>query len=274
MASRITERGARLHELLRREAEGGVRAAREGALALLERLSGSLLGGGGAAGRAALDAFERALRDAIGAAKDGAAALEREAAELAEDERTLAAKLKKKRAELGRAQKRLASLRGVRPAFMDEYERLERELEAEHEGFVTRARNLDALSRALAAAEAEEREAAADGAAKLARLQRSLRDADAAVVRGDEAGGGGGGGGGAPEPAQPQQQRPAQAAPAPAAAPPRAAAAAAARAPLRGGAAVSGRLDADDDDDSSVDSADGGGDTDDDGGSLGGLDDF
>ncbi len=60
-------------------------------------------------------------------------------------ERTLAAKLKKKRAELERAQKRLESLQSVRPAFMDEYERLEKELAVEYEAYITRYRNLDFL---------------------------------------------------------------------------------------------------------------------------------
>jgi len=49
------------------------------------------------------------------------AALERQAAELTEDEKTLDAKIKKRQAELLRSQKRLESLAAVRPAFMDEY---------------------------------------------------------------------------------------------------------------------------------------------------------
>lgn len=54
-----------------------------------------------------------------------AASLERQAAELGEDEQAIEGKIRKKRAELDRNQKRLESLQSVRPAFMDEYERLE-----------------------------------------------------------------------------------------------------------------------------------------------------
>ena len=48
--------------------------------------------------------------------------------ELAADEKGLDTKLAKKRTELERNEKRLRSLKTVRPAFMDEYEMVEREL--------------------------------------------------------------------------------------------------------------------------------------------------
>ena len=287
MASRITERGARLHELLRREVEGGVREARAAALAFLDRLSGSLLGGsrGGEVER-----FELALADATAGAKERAAALEREAAELGEDERALAGKLKKRRGELERAQKRLASLHSVRPAFMDDYERLEVELGKEYEAYIVKYRNLDALQRELSEAEARELEAAEGSAQALRALQRRLREEEARVARGDEGGeeeggagsGGGGSGGGALPPLpqsratsrggeskrgeeggsvagallQQQQQRAAAAAEASRARAAAAAAAAALAAPAR----VSGSLNApDSDEDESLDSAEMGG---------------
>lgn len=49
---------------------------------------------------------------------------------VASDEANLEAKIEKKRAELERNQKRLATLHTVRPAYMDEYEKLEQELNA------------------------------------------------------------------------------------------------------------------------------------------------
>ena len=82
-------------------------------------------------------------------AQDNVAALDRQAAELAEDEKTLDAKIKKKQAELLRSQKRLESLAAVRPAFMDEYEKLEVELADAYEAYVTRYRNLDYLQHEL-----------------------------------------------------------------------------------------------------------------------------
>lgn len=58
--------------------------------------------------------------------QDNISALERQLADLVEDEKTLEGKLAKKKQELARAQKRLESLSTVRPAFMDEYEVSER----------------------------------------------------------------------------------------------------------------------------------------------------
>lgn len=49
--------------------------------------------------------------------------------EVAGAEASLASKLDKRRSELERCEKRLATLTGVRPAYMDEYERLTGELQ-------------------------------------------------------------------------------------------------------------------------------------------------
>lgn len=139
--------------------------------------------------------------------QDSIGTLERQVAELREDEKTLESKIKKKQAELVRNQKRLESLQSVRyvlprfslfhdcfratfafaprvaacslqshefgngsgcllvtargfhyihtrvqpcrPAFMDEYEKLERELAEEYEVYVTRFRNLAFLEHQL-----------------------------------------------------------------------------------------------------------------------------
>jgi clusterin-associated protein 1 len=52
---------------------------------------------------------------------------------LASDEANLETKIEKKKQELERNQKRLTSLQNVRPAFMDEYEKLEVELQKQYE---------------------------------------------------------------------------------------------------------------------------------------------
>jgi hypothetical protein len=56
--------------------------------------------------------------------QDNIGGLERQLSDLVEDEKTLEGKLAKKKQELARAQKRLESLSTVRPAFMDEYEKV------------------------------------------------------------------------------------------------------------------------------------------------------
>ena len=57
--------------------------------------------------------------------------------------------IKRKQAELERHEKRLKSLASVRPAFMDEYERLEKDLVKHYEGYLERFRNLDFLESEL-----------------------------------------------------------------------------------------------------------------------------
>jgi hypothetical protein len=180
MASEVTERGARLFELLRRDGE--LRASRAAALRFLDALSGGL------DSRAEAAYLERSIRDAIAGAKDGIGALERQLAEAADDERSLESRISKRRAELDRSQKRLESLQSVRPAFMDEYERLERELAEEYDQYVLRFRNLDYLQHELEAHEALERRSAEASARSLRKLQRRLKDEEARIARGDEGG--------------------------------------------------------------------------------------
>ena len=54
--------------------------------------------------------------------------LEQQLDELERNEKTLDAKIEKKKVELERNEKRLSTLQSVRPAYMDEYERLQGEL--------------------------------------------------------------------------------------------------------------------------------------------------
>lgn len=96
--------------------------------------------------------------------------LEKQAADLLADQRNLEAKLKKRQQELERGEKRLQSLQTVRcegrsacscvyhtltahpprrPAFMDEYEKLEGELAEEYEIYLEKFRNLDYLEHEL-----------------------------------------------------------------------------------------------------------------------------
>lgn len=64
---------------------------------------------------------------------------------LISNQRGMEEKLQKKSIDLDRASKRLESLRDVRPAYVDEYEKLEKDLEVEYDRFVVRLRNKDYL---------------------------------------------------------------------------------------------------------------------------------
>ncbi len=60
--------------------------------------------------------------------EDHIRSLEQQLDELERNEKTLDNKIEKKRQELERNEKRLSTLQSVRPAYMDEYERLQGEL--------------------------------------------------------------------------------------------------------------------------------------------------
>ncbi len=68
---------------------------------------------------------------------------------LASDEANLELKVEKKKQDLERNQKRLKSLANVRPAFMDEYERLEVELSKQYQVFMEKHCNLSYLEHLL-----------------------------------------------------------------------------------------------------------------------------
>lgn len=60
--------------------------------------------------------------------EDHVRSLETQLDELERNEKTLDSKIEKKKQELERNEKRLSTLQSVRPAYMDEYERLQGEL--------------------------------------------------------------------------------------------------------------------------------------------------
>ena len=68
---------------------------------------------------------------------------------MASDEANLEAKIEKRKLELERNRKRLQTLQSVRPAFMDEYEKIEEELQKQYEIYLEKFRNLAYLEQQL-----------------------------------------------------------------------------------------------------------------------------
>lgn len=64
---------------------------------------------------------------------------------LEKDEKTLEEKIKKRQLDLERVEKRMVNLINVKPAYMDEYLRLEKELERLYVIYLEKFRNLDYL---------------------------------------------------------------------------------------------------------------------------------
>ncbi|EEH60284.1 uncharacterized protein MICPUCDRAFT_13487, partial [Micromonas pusilla CCMP1545] len=150
LASEITRLGATLHDALGEE----------------ERLRDARL----SATRKNMDIeeIESQISEQIATVRENAANVERAMAELTEDESSLARQIERKRAELERSEKRLATLESgafytkvfhppsVRPAYMDEYERLEPEMDELHAAYIERHRNLTYLESELEKIERDE----------------------------------------------------------------------------------------------------------------------
>eukprot|EP00928_Gymnodinium_smaydae_P047655 TRINITY_DN31810_c0_g1_i1.p1 TRINITY_DN31810_c0_g1~~TRINITY_DN31810_c0_g1_i1.p1 ORF type:complete len:464 (-),score=118.91 TRINITY_DN31810_c0_g1_i1:94-1323(-) len=178
LCSQIVESGAELFDLLQKETD--IKPDRERALQFLDGMSRNLDSTGEA------EAVERSVNQLLSSHGQNLEQLRTTAEELQRDEKGLEQKIKKKRQELDRCKKRLASLVNVRPAFMDEYEQLEQELERYYEQYVGRFRNLDYLEHEIDKLNREEKERMEENDRALKRMQKRLREEEWRLLRGEE----------------------------------------------------------------------------------------
>mmetsp|Transcript_91450 Transcript_91450/g.217929 ORF Transcript_91450/g.217929 Transcript_91450/m.217929 type:complete len:433 (-) Transcript_91450:52-1350(-) len=178
LCSQIVESGATLFELLQKEQD--VRQDREKALNFLDGMSRNL------GSNSESEMVERAVSQLLGSHSQNLEQLKTMSEELQRDEKSLEQKIRKKKQELERCRKRLGSLASVRPAFMDEYEQLEQELERYYEQYVGRFRNLDYLEHEVDLLNKEEQERMEENDRALKRMQKRLRDEEWRLLRGEE----------------------------------------------------------------------------------------
>jgi len=178
LCSSIVESGAGLFDLLQKETD--VKVDRDKALHFLDGMSRNL--GSNSEG----EVVEQAVQQLLGSRNQNLEQLKQTAEELARDEKQLEQKIRKKRQELERCKKRLGSLATVRPAFMDEYEQLEQELERYYEQYVWRFRNLDYLEHEVDSLNREEKERMEENDRALKKMQKRLRDEEWKLLRGVE----------------------------------------------------------------------------------------
>jgi clusterin-associated protein 1 len=178
LCSNIVESGASLFELLQKETDN--RGDREKALAFLDGMSRNL------GSNSETDVIERVLAQQLGSHGQNLEQMKQMSEELQRDEKQLEQKIRKKRQELERSRKRLGSLASVRPAFMDEYEQLEQELERYYEQYVGRFRNLDYLEHEMDALNREELDRMEANERALKKMQQRLRDEEWRLLRGEE----------------------------------------------------------------------------------------
>merc|ERR1719214_217999 len=114
--------------------------------------------------------------------------LKRMCEELEREEKGTQAKIKKKAQDLERLNKQLSRLVTVRPQFMDEYEKPERELERPYDQYLERFRNLDYLEHELDLLNKAEQNKMEENERALKRMQKRLREEEWRLLRGEQEG--------------------------------------------------------------------------------------
>merc|ERR1719440_1140860 len=166
LTSDITKYGSRLFELLDSHAEGKEKTAK----ALGKHFD--------------VDFLQQQLHRMVENVNEQTSQMDRMLGNLGGDEQNLQLKIDKKKTELERHEKRLQSLQTVRPAFMDEYERLEQELAAQYAMYVQSWRNLSFLDGELDNLNAQEQDRIAENDRQLKQMQRRLREEELKILRG------------------------------------------------------------------------------------------
>ncbi|KAM9383860.1 clusterin-associated protein 1 homolog isoform 2-T2 [Pholidichthys leucotaenia] len=166
LASEVTSKGATLYDLLGKEVD--LREMRTAAIARpLE-----------------INETEKALRAAI---KDVLENVEKNKDLLnnvVSDETSLDAKIEKKKQELERNRKRLQTLQSVRPAFMDEYEKIEEDLQKHYETYVEKFRNLSFLESQLDEYHRLEQEQFEEAENTMRIMQHRLKEEERELMKG------------------------------------------------------------------------------------------
>eukprot|EP00727_Mastigamoeba_balamuthi_P006627 m51a1_g2585 hypothetical protein (585) ;mRNA; r:407418-412220 len=159
IASDLTSAGATIHGLLEREAS------------MMDQRARSIRG-------ADSEQVERAIRLKIKALGEETQGLRDKLENLGQDEVNLKGKTEKKKQELERSKTRLQALRGMRPQFMDEYEKLEEELQRLYTTYLEKLRNLDWLEAELDALGRRDDDKNAKRSNVLERIKNTVMEAE------------------------------------------------------------------------------------------------
>lgn len=168
LASQITEKGATLYDLLEREMV--LRESRSNIVAKpfdIKEMEG---------------AVAVAINEIQQQNKETRAILD----SLKSDEANLTAKIEKKKADIERATKRFQSLKVVRPAYMDEYERIEVEISKNYSSYMQKYRNLAYMEQQLEELSKMEQDMHEETEMSMKRMQDRLREEELRMLRGDD----------------------------------------------------------------------------------------
>jgi clusterin-associated protein 1 len=165
LTSTITEKGAELHDLLGKEC-----ALREVRKAVISKPF-------------ELIEIEKAVNDSINEMKQKLTSSQQALENSLADEANLLTKIDKKKQEFERAEKRLKALQSVRPAYMDEYEKIEQELVLIYQDYIDKFRNLAYLEQQLDDYNRMEQDRIEETDQSLKRMQSKLKDEEMKLMR-------------------------------------------------------------------------------------------
>ncbi|XP_049647619.1 clusterin-associated protein 1 isoform X2 [Accipiter gentilis] len=166
LASEITSKGASLYDLLGKEVE--LREARTESIARpLE-----------------INEAEKMMKIAIDCVLEEVQKTKDMLNNVALDEASLEAKIEKRKLELERSQKRLQTLQSVRPAFMDEYEKIEKQLQKQYSSYLEKFRNLTYMEQLLDDHRRIEQEMFEEAANMLHLTQNRLKEEEQHLLKG------------------------------------------------------------------------------------------
>ena len=178
LANEITETGAKLFDSLGKEGE--LRSARTKALEFLDSISGNL--------DSNTDYIEKCIRDLMGNQDEQITQMQEMVGKLKQSESQLESKIERRSAELERAKKRLQGISSVRPEHLDEYEKLEEELERFYVVYVEKFKNLDYLEHQLDEYNNEEMTKKEESERELKKIQQKFmqeENKDQGIIGGD-----------------------------------------------------------------------------------------
>jgi len=178
LATEIVDSGAKLYTLLGKEEE--LKKSRERALQFLDSISLNL------ESNDSHDQIERNIMQQINIISDNITDLEQMCGDLDKDQNSLKAKIERKQMDLERADKRYNSLKKVRPAFMEEYDMMERELKQVYEVYLQRFRNLQYLESELHKYRKVELEKKQESDRLLSRMRGRLAAEELRILRGEQ----------------------------------------------------------------------------------------
>ena len=183
LATMLIDTADRLSELLGKE--GSVRVARDTAIAFVDQLNETSSGSTASSSNSSSNNVERHIKRQLQLIADNTSELKQLTTATTSDVDKQRTKLERKSQERDRLTKRWQALRRVKPAFMEEYEREEKELRLLYGVYVERVRNVRWLEDEMREMRLEEEEERKERERQRAKLQKRMKEEERRMLRGE-----------------------------------------------------------------------------------------